>query len=350
LRIHEFVPKRAAPGTAAPVNQKAAFAGIAFLLQFRYPTTDMEAEGQIDHAGALTPEKVVHPVRMEPQHRVAWQLQDLPGERFTRKRFTSSIADGNFAYSHFQDCDGKTIEFTKCNFQHCIFERCYFRNSTFVDCDFTGARFVDSNLRGSRLVMCKLEYSTYKSTTLEPKQFAANLPKWENVRAEVARSLRANAQGLGDSQSVNLFIKIETQARREHWHKAWLHNESYYQEKYKGAARLVAFANSFFWGCDDFLWGHGEKPLRIVRNILLVLAVCAVVLTFSNNQEFLDTAIGKLARDLAANIMLSCSIFFGVTYDGAHRAPWLMSVFLAAFRFVSIALLLGVLTKRLSRR
>jgi uncharacterized protein YjbI with pentapeptide repeats len=141
---------------------------------------------------------------------------NLPGQQLARKRFTSECANRDFSYFRLQDCEATGITFRKCVFQHCLFERCYFRNAIFQDCDFTGARFVDCNLRGAQLITCKLEYTSYRGTVLDRAQFASNLPLWENVKGEVARSLRINAQSLGDYEGVNYFVNVEMDSTLEH--------------------------------------------------------------------------------------------------------------------------------------
>jgi hypothetical protein len=79
---------------------------------------------------------------------------------------------------------------------------------------------------------------------LDRKQFGANLPLWENVRADVARSLRINAQGLGDAEGANFFINREMDGTLEHWWKAFRQQESYYQQKYRGFRRFEALVRS----------------------------------------------------------------------------------------------------------
>jgi len=195
----------------------------------------------------------------------------LPGHKISRECITLDVIGADLSYYHFQDIEAKGLKFSKCKFQHCVFERCYFRNVTFEDCDFIGARFIDSNLRGAILITCKIEYTFYRATVLDRAQFAANLPLWENVRAEVARSLRTNAHGLGDSEGVNYFINVEMDGTLEHWWKAFRQKESYYKKKYPGVRRFQAFGRYVYYRLDRLAWGHGERPMRILRNILLLL-------------------------------------------------------------------------------
>jgi len=145
----------------------------------------------------------------------------LPGKKICREKILEDLTDVNLSYFHFQDVEAKRLTFSKCDFRHCVFERCYFREATFKNCDFTGSRFIECNLRNAKLITCKIEYTTYRGTALDRREFAANLPYWENVRADVSRSLRMNAQGLGDAAGVNFFIDTEITGTLEHWWKAF---------------------------------------------------------------------------------------------------------------------------------
>lgn len=272
----------------------------------------------------------------------------LPGHKISRECITQDVIGADLSYYHFQDIEAKGLKFSKCKFQHCVFERCYFRNVTFEDCDFTGARFIDSNLRGAILITCKIEYTFYRATVLDRAQFAANLPLWENVRAEVARSLRTNAHGLGDSEGVNYFIYVEMDGTLEHWWKAFRQKESYYKKKYPGVRRFQAFGRYVFYRLDRIAWGHGERPMRILRNILLLLCCSATYLTVAE-PSIGNLPVGQVVQKFIASLFLSGRVFLGVPPQ-LSQAPQTLSLVLVALRYISIALFVGVLSKRLARR
>jgi len=272
----------------------------------------------------------------------------LPGHKISRECITLDVIGADLSYYHFQDIEAKGLKFSKCKFQHCVFERCYFRNVTFEDCDFIGARFIDSNLRGAILITCKIEYTFYRATVLDRAQFAANLPLWENVRAEVARSLRTNAHGLGDSEGVNYFINVEMDGTLEHWWKAFRQKESYYKKKYPGVRRFQAFGRYVYYRLDRLAWGHGERPMRILRNILLLLCCSAIYLTVTE-PSISNLPVGQVVQKFIASLLLSGHIFLGAPPQ-VSQAPPPVSLLRVALRYVSIALFVGVFSKRLARR
>jgi hypothetical protein len=272
----------------------------------------------------------------------------LPGHKISRECITLDVIGADLSYYHFQDIEAKGLKFSKCKFQHCVFERCYFRNVTFEDCDFIGARFIDSNLRGAILITCKIEYTFYRATVLDRAQFAANLPLWENVRAEVARSLRTNAHGLGDSEGVNYFINVEMDGTLEHWWKAFWQKESYYKKKDPGVRRFQPFGRYVYYRLDRLAWGHGERPMRILRNILLLLCCSAIYLTVTE-PSISNLPVGQVVQKFIASLLLSGHIFLGAPPQ-VSQAPPTVSLLLVALRYVSIALFVGVFSKRLARR
>jgi hypothetical protein len=273
----------------------------------------------------------------------------LQGNKICRECITHDVVGADLSYFHFQDVEAKGIKISKCKFQHCVFERCYFRNITFEDCDFTGARFIDSNLRGSILITCQLEYTFYKTTVLDRAQFAANLPIWENVRAEVARSLRTNSYGLGDTEGVNYFIIVEMNGTLEHWWKAFLQKESYYKKKYPGFWRIQALGRYTFYYVDRLLWGHGERPLRILCNILFLLFASAIGLTLASSPSIGNLQVGFLVHRFLASLRSVSWIFLGAPIP-VTQIPSILILLLVAMRYISIALFVGILSKRFSQR
>jgi hypothetical protein len=276
--------------------------------------------------------------------------ETLPGKKICRERITGNVAGADFSYFHLQDVEAKGLTFSKCVFQHSVFERCYFRNAVFESCDFTGARFIDTNLRGAKLIICKLEYTSYRGTVLDRGQFASNLPPWENVRAEVARSLRINAQGLGDVEGVNFFINVEMDGTLEHWWKAFQQRESYYQQKYRGFHRFEALGRYAYYRLLRLAWGHGESPMRILRNTLLLLCLFAFWLTLDNLSSVGEVRLNQLVTTAAESCVLCLRVFLGVPLTPGHRFPPGFDLALVALRYISVAFFFGVLSKRLTRR
>jgi hypothetical protein len=270
----------------------------------------------------------------------------LPGKKISRERILEDLTGVDFSFSHFQDVEAKGRSFSKCNFQHCVFERCYFRAATFKNCDFTGSRFIDCNLRSAKVITCKIEYTAYRGTTLDRKEFAANLPHWENVRAEVARSLRMNAQGLGDAAGVNFFIDTEINGTLEHWWKAFCQQESYYQQKYRGFRRVVALGRFSYHWIARSVWGHGESPWRIFRNIFSVLCLVTFLIVIQKVANSPGFAAEKLVPLAVEAFFATVRTFLGVAQPVGQQIPQGFDLALVGLRYVALALFVGVLAKR----
>jgi hypothetical protein len=87
--------------------------------------------------------------------------------------------------------------------------------------------------------------------------------------------LRTNYQQLGDAKSANKAMKIELDATEAHLLKAWRSPESYYRKKYRGWRRLGSFLEWFEFKILDFVWGNGERPLRLCLSVFFVWLVMA---------------------------------------------------------------------------
>jgi hypothetical protein len=263
-------------------------------------------------------------------------LQTVSRVKIEDKEFGGDVENGNFELYLFSRVSAKERTFRKASFQFSIFENCYFRKCHFADCNFIGAQFLSSNLRDCTFNGCKFDYSRFNATLAPHAILTRNLPDFENLARDLARSLRINYGQLGDVDGVNLAINTELHATRTHLWKAARSKEAYYRAKYQGLNRLKAH---WEWGryiVLDFIWGNGESVLKVLRSIALTDALIALILRMSGEA-------------FPSCLLLASSLFFGVgTSKTDHYA---VVACLAAFsRFVLLGLFISVLTKRLGRR
>lgn len=265
--------------------------------------------------------------------------------------FTGEFTSESFEHHHFKDVNARSAIFADCVFSYCTFERVYFRDARFKACRFVGARFIDCNFRGAMLNSCHLDYATFRGTLLEPKEFLANLPPYPNVQVELLRSLRMNAHGLGDVAAVNLFVREELHAEREHWRKARHKADAYYSEKYGAPLqRVLVYYRSFVTWLDWFLWGHGEHPWKLVRTLALLLLLFSVVVFIEQDSIGGNTSLRVAAAAMPAAIKLTVAAFVGASLTPQPTLPFWISCALVTLRLVSVSLFVGILFRRISRR
>jgi len=275
-------------------------------------------------------------------------FEDKPVKVVNDKIFTESLTGRSFQHHVFRDTGAKKLKFKDCDFSYCVFDRAYFHACEFEDCTFIGARFTDCNFRNTTFNGCKFEYAIFKSTLVSHHQILKNLPAWPNVQRELLRTLRINAENIGDAESVKEFVRYELAASREHLKKARDGKESYYAKKYKGFwNKANIYWQSVWLWIDWHLWGHGEYPGKLLSTIVGILVLLTFFRTltdhsFNGDSTFYD-ALSLFLDYLLQNIY----VFVGVIPD---KFPQGLAALLALTRYISLGLFISVLYKRLARR
>lgn len=258
--------------------------------------------------------------------------------------FTENITGESFQHQQFVDfsCNGKVI--TNCDFSYCVFHRTYFKKVKFINCNFTGAKFFDSNLREAEFENCKFPYALFKYTLVNAGQVLKNLPEWPNARRLLLQNHKVNANSLGDIKASKRFLLEEIDANKEYWRRAIKKKESYYATKYPGW-------KNWFWTryqyrilkLDNWIWGHGEVPWKIVLNIFLLLALISVVLGFS-----VDYTMWESLGNVYINLKAAIKIFLGIQQHQITDNVSIAVITLA--RYLSLGLYIRIMFNKYSWR
>jgi hypothetical protein len=261
--------------------------------------------------------------------------------------FASNLMDIDFRHQQFTDFSGHNKEITRCNFSYAFFQRAYFRKVRFIECDFTGAKFFDSNLRDAEFIKCKFPYSIFKFTLIRSREVIQNLPEWPNVRITLLQNHKANANSLGDSKSSRLYLFLEIESSKEHLRRARKKEDGYYTSKYKGwRSSIDIYWKSFIIYLDDILWGHGESPWKIARNVIILIALFSFFQTLSiaSAENFpLKQCVAKFLNYMWEDL----KTFVGVT---AKEVSDFTKVLLILFRYLTIGLFIRILFNKYSWR
>lgn len=259
-------------------------------------------------------------------------MREIEGKEFPGGPASPLVEGHNFEKTRFKFVAAKQTHFRQVSFIFCVFEDCYFRDCRFEDCDFTGAVFRNSTLRGSTFDGCKFPYCRFSHTLVGHAILERNMPGFENVALELARSLRVNFSQLGDSVGVNMAVSAELEATRVHLYKAAWSAESYYRKKHAGLGRVRSVVEYLWFLLQDTIWGHAESLWKLGRFLICGYAVLAVALFCRGGQ------MGNAFRD--AWMMLW----------GVGTTSPLVATVAVAFRTVALGLFVTVLVRRLSRR
>ena len=264
-----------------------------------------------------------------------------PGEQISERQFEETAVGIDFNNCRLEWARGKKITFKKCNFSSSLIKNCYFHKAHFIECDFTGALFQDSNFRGATFDQCKFEYAQFRGTLIEANQLLKNLPSWENTRRELLRSLRKNAESIGEVEEVRRYFWCEMEAGIEHWRAASKGVAGYYLDHYPGPwGRFTSFYRWLVLVVSKWAWGHGDSPLKLVCSTLawLVLLSFMAQPCIDGSPEFIEILTSILATLL------------GVPLTNTLALPQWVLLIAGASRYLFLGLFATVFVRRFARR
>lgn len=241
-----------------PYNEMDEYQGRLCADQGRKPTSDEDAMAS-NSAG--------------PQADIALNIP--PIRRISVSEQTLARAD--LRHRQIDDLNARAAKFTDCDFSYSIFTRAYFRDAQFKNCQFTGCQFYDCNLKNIHFYTCDLRFIRFFRCQLDADEIVAALPFEPNIRREALQNLRANAASVGDFSSQRLLILQEIEANKDHHRRALRGVDTYYREKYSSTISKIQAGWRLFWlRISGLVWGHGERPGRILfsgATILLLLTL-----------------------------------------------------------------------------
>jgi len=247
----------------------------------------------------------------------------------------------------FDDLNANQATFVDCDFSYSVFERAYFRGATFEGCRFVGCRFYDANLRGASFHVCDFKYATFHRTLLEPKEILAVLPLEPNLKRDSLQNLRANAAEVGDYGSQRLFVLAEVDAATDHLSRALKGSEDYYRRKYPGVLdKTLAAVGLARLKLGGWVWGHGERPFRMIRSA----AILVLVLTFVNMWSIVPRVGWDATHSGLEVLRYSVDLVLDASPDRRFKGFLLIDYALIAMRYVYIGLFISVLSKSISHR
>jgi len=247
----------------------------------------------------------------------------------------------------FDDMNANKAEFVDCDFSYSMFDRAYFRSAKFNNCKFVGCMFYDSNLRNASFSGSDFRYATFHRTLLETKEMIAMLPQEPNLRRDSLQNLRANASEIGDFSSQRKFVLAEIEATMDHQLRALKGTDDYYRRKYQGffpkAQAALSYVGLRFSG---LLWGHGERPFRLVVSAAFFVMALSLV-----NFWAVLPRVGWEATGSGLKVLRYCfDQFWDAGPDTRFRGYLVVDYALIGLRYFYIGLFISVLFKSISHR
>ncbi len=247
----------------------------------------------------------------------------------------------------FADLNAKDATFVDCDFSYGVFERAYLHGATFERCRFVGCRFEDSNLRGTSFPACDFKYATVHRTLLDHEEMIASLPLEPNLRRDSLQNLRANAAEIGHFASQRAFVLAEVEAEIDHYSRAMRGRGDYYRRKYPGLLdRARAGASLCRLRLGGLVWGHGERPLRLLGSATALLLALSLVNLWSvlPRVGWTDTGSGLRVLGYCFDRLLDAGP------DTKFRGFAIVDYALVLMRYLYVGLFISILSKSISHR
>lgn len=243
------------------------------------------------------------------------------------------IRNVNLRWSTVHDVGFKGAKLIECNLSQAGFSECYFRRAVFQKCDIVNAKFATSDFSNARFEDSRLDFATFKECeiTLQAVKFRDDANPL--VLARVCRNLKLNAMQMGHFADAGELTYMEKTFERHA-----LFNQAL------GGRHPVAIARWLGSLVMHWLWGYGEKPVR------LAFAMAANIFVFGTLQYWLGAVPDKGWWD---HVYFSGITFLTIGYGDLvplAAAPRLVSVLEGAAGIVIIGMLIASATKKIMYR
>ncbi|MBY2905734.1 pentapeptide repeat-containing protein [Rhizobium leguminosarum] len=240
----------------------------------------------------------------------------------------------------------KTV-FEDCDFSYSVIENGYFRDAVFRNCRFVGAKFIDCNFKSANFYKCDFKFALFHTCLLEVPEILASLPAEPNIRREALQNLKANAAETGDYSSLGLLTLQEIDAAKRHFSYALHGYDTYYKNKYASIfSKARAGASLFGLWLAGIIWGHGERPWRLLVSCFLIL--CG--LSFLNFWSLMPRIGWSQAERGLRSFEYISRLFLDLSPDSSFAGFVAVDYIVVLMRYLYIGLFISILYKSISRR
>jgi Pentapeptide repeats (9 copies) len=247
----------------------------------------------------------------------------------------------------FKDFNALKTEFDDCDFRYSDFQKAYFRDAKFTRCRFDGARFSDCNFKNASFYECDLQFAQFQRCLLDVTDLIPSLPAEPNIRREALQNLRANAISVGDYASQRVLILQEIEATKRHYTYALRGYDSYYKNKYSTTlSKFNAGAKLAWLNISGLVWGHGEKPGRLLLSAIFLLCALALINFWSVMPRIGWIESHQGIKPLEYIIQL----FLNLSPDQRFQGYVVIDYCVVVMRYVYIGLFISILYKSISHR
>lgn len=201
----------------------------------------------------------------------------------TQLIFCSEQADStkfhnvNINTSIFSEIGLKNSEFRDSSFTQCHFKNIYFRGSSFCNTRFTGTTFTNCNFKKCSFQSCDFRYCSFYRCELPADEIISCLPNEPNLRRDLARNLRVNADSLGEKRNSDVFLDIEINASEKTYVEIFFANTKYYKDSYDSLARIQSAGKYILSKLSGITWGYGHRIGKLLLSYMLIITAISLI-------------------------------------------------------------------------
>lgn len=277
--------------------------------------------------------------------------------RPTSDKFFAAIRKDDVAIDglEFQHCTFVNLSFKEskieqCRFTDCVFIRCYFRKTRLVSSSFVGCKFINCDFPKTTVQSCDFRYSHFEVCAVSFAEMEHSLPREPNLREELAWRLAMSSDEIGEVENGRRYRLAAIEARQEHLLAAVMSKSDWYRSHYPGLRRLQALVSFLSSTINGLVWGHGEKPMILLRNLLVLSLIIFPSALWLVREDLANEVARPALGDL---VWLSVTTLIPLGGSSIAAVGWTARTILALESLVGVVaagLLVAILVKRLIRR
>jgi hypothetical protein len=253
----------------------------------------------------------------------------------------TKIKNRRVSHCTFANVSFKEAELTNSEFLDCAFINCYFRKTRLVNCRFIGSKFYDCEFPRVAVQSCDFKYARFFNCGIPYDEMEHNLPSEPNLREELTAGMALAAETVGSTKDARNYRLAAVAAREDHLTAAVLAASTWYKEHYPPLRRLAACAQLFSSKINGLLWGHGERPGVLLRNLLVLAVIVFPYLLWVNGGSSVTVGdvlwlsvttiipvdgMDSAATTTATRLILAVEAFCGIVIAGLFVTLLLRSV------------------------
>ena len=195
----------------------------------------------------------------------------IANERIDEKWISENFIINN---STFAKVGFRGAKFLNDDLRFNVFIDCYFKKAYFDGVNFTTTIFINCNFDEITLVNCTFDYCKFEGCFIKYNDLLQSLSKRPNIRWELCKNLSLECLKLGHEDEYRKYYFEEKEASEEYyWKKFWHKGSDKYYRKYNAIDQLSGLGNYILSKANKILWGYGEKLIRLIFNVIIVLLI-----------------------------------------------------------------------------